>query len=153
MRIKHCNLTEEECRNKRLAKAVRRIRTLVDELNGKPIPDPVVAGVNREIEKINVCFGTDKQVVKVIERSYVKILDLVKKESGIVTKDYYKNQWLAIGMGGIGVPIGVVLMALTKNPVFLALGLPLGFPIGYWIGQKKDQQARRDNKQLSIILD
>jgi len=119
-------------------------------LNKKEIPNEISIEINKEIKSIESFTGTAKELKKAMNKSIRKILNLVIKKLGIVPKHYYRNLWMALGMSIFGSSLGVVWFAVTKNPAFIAIGLPLGIPIGLAIGSQMDKKAEKENKQLQF---
>ncbi|MBT8322649.1 MAG: hypothetical protein KJO94_04145, partial [Eudoraea sp.] len=70
----------------------------------------------------------------------------------IVTKNYYRNLWLALGMTVFGIPLGVAFGAAQDNMAFLGVGIPIGMAIGIGVGTAMDEQAKKKGKQLDIDL-
>ncbi|MDN3593271.1 hypothetical protein [Zunongwangia endophytica] len=136
--------------NKKLRKAYDKLESLKKEIEKKEIPDDILNQINHKIEKINDFEGNDRKLVKFIENSCSEILKMLNKRLGITTINYHENNWLSIGIGVFGLPIGVICYVVTKNPVFIALGLPLGMSIGLTIGILKDRKAKNYNKQIQL---
>ena len=148
--IKNCSERKNIDHNKRLVKAYSRIQLLIEELNKKEIPDEIAILINSNIKLVDSFEGSEKELTRLINKTCSRILDQVKKELGLVTKHYYQNIWMAIGMTVFGMPFGILWFAILQNPAFIAIGLPMGLPIGMAIGIQKDKKAKEENKQLQI---
>ncbi len=123
---------------------------MVEELNKKEIPDEIEAMINKEISLIDSFTGTDKELIKTINKTYTNILNLVRNKLGLVPKHYYQNLWMALGLSVFGVPFGILWFVASNNPAMFAIGIPLGLPIGIAVGSQKDKKAAKENKQLQI---
>lgn len=140
--------------NGSLARQYDHLQALIRELYRKAAAedlDPIVAA---EIESLNALPKDvkSKELIKELGRCQARILGKVEKELKIVPKEYYQNQWLAIGMAGFGIPMGLVFALVLDNMAFFAIGLPLGLAIGMAYGQRLDQKARDEGRQLDIGL-
>ena len=77
---------------------------------------------------------------------------MIEKEHKLVTKNHYRNTWLANGMTVFGLPIGVVFGTSLDNMGFLGIGLPLGMAIGMAVGNSMDEKAFESGKQLDVEI-
>ena len=77
---------------------------------------------------------------------------MTEKELKIVTKNYYRNLWMVLGMSAFGLPLGVAFGLSLGNIGLLAIGLPIGMAIGTLVGSKLDKKALESGKQLDIEL-
>lgn len=135
--------------DKRLAKAVLKMRNLIEALNKKETPGEVASIVNKDIRELNAFSGTDKEVRKTIRKTQSKILRLLEKELKWVPKNKHRNTWLAIGMAAFGVPLGAAFSS-GGNSANLGIGIPIGMVIGMAIGSQMDKKAEKEGKQLDI---
>lgn len=129
-----------------------QLTQLFNELNKREVPDSVVNQLNHEIYEINQAIILNQGWKHVAKKKQHQIIKLIEKELQLVPKNHYKNMWLAIGIGGIGVPIGVALGSGLGNMAFLGLGLPIGLAIGIWVGKAMDQKASDEGRQLDVEL-
>lgn len=134
----------------RLDKAYNRFKALIKELNDKELPTEIIESINQHIEAFNTANSENVNLRKLLRQSQAKILKLVRDKLKIVTKNYYRDLWLAIGMAAFGLPIGAAISLGTGNKGMLAAGLPIGMAIGLAIGTAMDQQALKQGKQLNI---
>ncbi len=74
----------------------------------------------------------------------------LKKEHGLVTKGYYQNLWMVLGMTIFGVPFGLMFGLALDNFAFFGIGLPIGMPIGMAVGMTQDKKAASEGKVLDI---
>lgn len=142
------NIQHEQ--SKKLAKALNRIRALIQELNSRKLPEYIVNQINEYVDSIDSYEGSPKKLARFINQLTAKMLELLKKELNIVPKNYYQNLWMAIGIGAFGVPIGIIWFAILDNPAFISIGLPLGLPIGIAIGAMIDKKAAKEGRQLEF---
>ena len=85
-------------------------------------------------------------------KKQTKIIKSLEKEFKIVTKNYYRKVWVALGMAAFGIPLGVVFGAILGNMAFLGIGLPIGMVIGIAVGSGLDKKALDENRQLDVEL-
>lgn len=123
---------------------------LISELNKRDLPNLLVDTVNQEIEEINLAIISEKGWKNAIKKKQFKILRQLEKELKIVPINYYRNVWLAIGIGGIGIPIGFLIGTGLGSMAFLGLGMPIGLGIGLAIGMRMDKKALSEGRQLEV---
>ncbi len=139
--------------SKKVAKRLDRFNKLLNELKKRELPPKIVRSINHEIEKLNAFSELNKKFSLQLIQSQSRIIQKLAKELQIVPKNYYRNQWLAIGMAAFGIPIGVAFGTSLGNMAFIGLGLPIGMAIGIAIGVQKDKKAKENEKQLDIDVD
>ena len=130
-----------------------KFKKLLKELIKKDLPSIIVESVNHDIEELNSTSFTDKNLRKLVYQKQTKILMLLKKELKIVPKNYYQNQWIALGMSAFGLPIGVVFGLSMGNWAFLGIGLPIGMAIGICLGMAMDKKAFAEGRQLDLTVE
>jgi hypothetical protein len=89
---------------------------------------------------------------KQIKKTQSSILKLIEKELKLVTKNHYRNTWLAVGMAAFGLPLGAALGTSLGDIGLLGLGLPIGMVIGMAVGSGMDKKAFKDGKQLNLEI-
>lgn len=134
--------------NPKLAKAVQSLNSLLDATGQKDIPLYTEAQINEIVAGINNFSEPAPQLVKQITASQASILKLLEKEVGLISKNHFQLQWLALGMAAFGIPMGVVFGAVLGNMAFIGIGLPIGLAIGIAVGTSKDAEATKQGKQL-----
>lgn len=135
--------------DKRLTKAVLKMQNLIEALNKKEIPEEVASIINEDIRTLNTFSGIDKEVRKLLRKTYSKILKLLEKELKWVPKNHYRNTWLAIGLAAFGIPLGAAFSS-AGNSANLGLGIPIGMVIGMAVGSFMDKKAGKEGKQIDI---
>jgi len=130
--------------------AYTQFNTLIDELNKQELSDTIIVSINNEVDLIN--STSEKTRRKQLRKSQSAIVKLLEKELKLVTKNHYRNLWLAIGMAAFGIPLGVAFGVSLGNMAFLSLGLPLGMVIGMAVGAGLDKKALENGNQLDIEL-
>ncbi len=129
-----------------------QLNQLIEELNKKEIPDSVIEKVNQQISEINQAIISNQKWKKVAKKRQYQIVKLIEKELKIAPKNHYRNMWLAIGIGGIGVPIGVAIGSGLGNLAFLGLGIPIGLAVGISVGTSMDKKAFEEGRQLDVEI-
>ncbi|WP_339705879.1 hypothetical protein [Algoriphagus aquimarinus] len=142
------SLSSRHSLNPKLAKAVQSLNSLLDAIGQKDIPLYTEAQINEIVVGINNFPGPAPQLVKQITASQASILKLLEKEVGLISKNHFQLQWLALGMAAFGIPVGVVFGAVLGNMAFIGIGLPIGLAIGIAVGTSKDTEAAKQGKQL-----
>lgn len=153
MEIIELKQTRENAPNKKTAKRLERFNKLLNELKKRELPSNMEKSINHEIKKLNNCSKMNIKLSLQIIKSQSRITQKLAKELQIVPKNYYRNQWLAIGMAAFGIPIGAAFGASFGNMAFIGLGLPIGMSIGMALGAQKDKKAKKNGNQLDIDVD
>lgn len=129
-----------------------QLQQLLNELEKKKISAETVEKINRETAIINSTALRDKDLHKVLKQKQNYIIKLLEKEHKIVPKNYYRNLWMAVGMGAFGLPIGVAFGLLMHNIALLSIGLPIGLGIGVVVGSSLDKKAEAEGRQLDVEI-
>jgi hypothetical protein len=72
-----------------------------------------------------------------------RVLVHLQKNHKLITKGYYTNTYMALGIG-IGLPFGVAFSQLLGQIAYIGIGLPIGVGIGLSIGSKLDTKAKEE---------
>lgn len=136
--------------NKKLTKAYQRMQSLITALNKKEIPKEISTLINQDIEAINSFIGVDKDLKKTINKTYSKTISLIEQKLKLVCRNHYRTLWLALGMSGFGIPMGVAFSAALDNYAFIGIGIPIGMVIGMALGAEMDKKAEKEGRQLDI---
>ena len=152
MKIQNLNDRPDFDENSRLGKKYAQFQQLIFELSNKALNDDVVLVINNNINSINSISNLDIQFSKRLKSAQSKILKVIEKQHKLATKNHYRNIWLALGVGAIGVPIGVIIGSITGNMAFIGIGIPIGFGIGIAIGTMMDNKLKDQGKQLDLEI-
>ncbi len=152
MEIKELKKRPSIDQNKKLISAYAQFDKLLMELKKKELPDEIVISINNGIDQINSISDSEKELRKQINMTQSSILKLIEKELKLVTKNHYRNSWLAIGMAAFGIPLGVAFGTSAGNMGLLGVGLPIGMVIGMAVGSDMDKKAFKDGKQLDLEI-
>jgi len=133
-------------------KKYTQFKHLIDELGTKELPIEIIDKVNIHIDLVNSIPDSDSEFGKKIKKIQTNILKLLEKELKIVTKNHYRNIWLAVGMSAFGVPLGVVFGLVMDNMALLAIGLPIGMVLGLAYGTSLDKKAQENGNQLDVEI-
>ena len=131
--------------NKRLLKAYKRMKALIEVLRTREIPTGIMKTINTDIQKVNNFSGTQVELRKCLRKSYSQTLRLFEKKLGWVTKDHYRNLWMSIGLA-----LGVAFSASFDNN---GIGLIIGLALGMTVGINPDEKANAEGKQLDLSAD
>ncbi|MBT3383159.1 MAG: hypothetical protein HN778_14010 [Prolixibacteraceae bacterium] len=153
MEIKELNKRPNIAQNKRLNRKYGLFEKLIEELNKKDLPSEIVNSIINYIEEINAFSGSDRDFLKQIRKAQASILKLVEKELKLVTKNHYRNRWLAIGMAALGIPMGAAIGASIGNMSFIGYGIIMGMIIGITFGMGMDKKAKEAGKQLDVEIE
>jgi hypothetical protein len=129
-----------------------QLQHLLNELDKKKISEETVQKINSETAAISATSLRDKDLYKMLKQKQTGIIKLLEKEHKIVPKNYYRNLWLAAGMGAFGLPIGVAFGLLMGNIALLSIGLPIGMGIGVAVGTSLDKKAEAEGRQLDVEI-
>jgi hypothetical protein len=152
MEIKELKKRPSIEQNKKLISAYAQFDKLLTELKKKELTEEIVKSINNGIDQINSVSESEKQLRKQIRKTQSSILKLIEKELKIVTKNHYRNTWLAVGMAAFGLPLGVAFGASVGNMGLLAIGLPIGMVIGMAVGSGMDKKAFESGRQLDLEI-
>jgi hypothetical protein len=129
-----------------------QLQQILSEMEQNKVSGETVAKINSETAIINSTTLRGKDLHKMLKQKQNNIIKLLEKEHKIVPKNYYRNLWLAAGMGAFGLPIGVAFGLLIGNIALLSIGLPIGMAIGIAIGASMDKKAEAEGRQLNIEI-
>ena len=138
--------------NKKLTKSYQRVAGLLTALRQKNLDEAYLARLNEEIARFNSFSGEDKALAKMMNTFYGRTLERLPKETGYVPKGHYRTLGMSLGMAAIGLPLGVIAAFALDNLAFIALGLPIGMGVGMLLGIRKDEQARKEGKQIDLEI-
>lgn len=149
MEIKELGKRSSIDQDKKLKCKLVNFEKLITELRKRKISSEIVISVNQNIEEVNSFYGSNKDLRKQICKSQSKILKLLEKDLKLVTRNHYRNMWLAIGMSAFGIPFGVAFGAILDNMGFIGMA-SIGMAIGIAIGTGMDKKAFEEGKQLDL---
>ena len=138
--------------NKKLINAYAQFENLLTALKNKELPEETVKTINNGIDVINSVTESVKELRKQIRNTQSSILKLIEKELKLVTKNHYRNTWLAVGMAAFGLPLGVAFGTSIGNMGLLGIGLPIGMVIGMAVGSGMDKKAFESGRQLDLEI-
>ncbi|WP_222845801.1 hypothetical protein [Flavilitoribacter nigricans] len=152
MELESLNRSQDVSLDEKLEKEYRILEEIIQELRSREIPEDILVRINTEINDINTFPGEGKDLKRKIRAVRTSILKIVEKELKLVPRNYYRNQWMALGMSVFGIPLGVVFGSALGNLAFLGIGLPIGMSIGLAVGTNMDQKAQKEGRQLDVEL-
>ncbi len=152
MNIKEIDKKPDIGKDKKLMRKFSDFEKLINELKKREVPSEIVNSVNQDIDDINALVGSNRDLLKQLRKKQSGIMKLIEKELKLVTKNYYRNMWLALGMA-FGIPFGVVFGISLDNMAFLGIGIPIGMAIGIAIGTAMDKKALDEGRQLDLEVE
>lgn len=150
MKINDLNPSAEQNPNSKINRKYIIFSKLIEELKKKDLPEEIVESINNGIDQLNSMAGTERNFKTMLYKIQSTILKDLEKKLNLVTKNHYRNQWMAIGMSAFGLPLGVVFGSILGNMAFLGIGLPIGMVIGMAVGAAKDKKALEEGKVLDV---
>lgn len=153
MQLNELTKIPERDQHPKLTKSLAPFNKLLAELRKKELPEKLVVIINREIDKINTVSGSEKELKKLVRKAQSAILEEIEKELKLVTRNHYRNTWMAIGMAAFGIPLGVVFGLSFGNMAFMGAGLPIGIALGLSIGTGLDKKAAEEGRQLDLEIE
>ena len=133
--------------NIKLSRAYVQLGGLLTALRKRELPDKIVESINQDIEALNAIPIADVELRKWVKKKQSKIIKLIENELKIVPQNYYRNIWMAVGMGFFGLPIGMIF-----GFNFGYMGLPIGMVIGMALGAEMDKKAAKEGRQLDVEI-
>jgi hypothetical protein len=152
MDIKELKNRPEIDRHEKLNASFNQFDKLLKELRAKELPNETVKSINSEIDQVNSASESDNDLSKQIKSAQSHIIKIIEKKHKLVTKNHYRNTWLAIGMAAFGIPLGVSFGISFGNMAFLGVGLPIGMAMGMAIGTDMDKKAFEEGRQIDLEI-
>jgi len=152
MKIKELKNRPDIDQRKKIFASYAQFNKLLMELRRKNLPDETVNSINDGIDKVNSVLESEKELRKQIKGTQSRIIKLIEKDQKLVTKNHYRNTWLAVGMAVFGIPLGAAFGASLGNMAFLGIGLPIGMVIGIAVGTGMDKKAFEEGRQIDLEI-
>ena len=152
MQLKSLNKDSAFIKDEKVKMIYNQFEKLISELRNKDLTVDLVNFVNAKIDEINSHKDLGKELRKKIKKDQTEIIKRLEKDLKIVPINYYRNTWLAIGMAGFGIPLGVAFGASFGNMGYLGIGLPIGMAIGIAVGTAMDKKALEEGRQLDVEI-
>lgn len=152
MKIKELKNRPNIDQHKKLYASYSQFNNLLTALRAKELPSETISSMNDGIDRLNAVSGSEKELEKEIKNTQSRIIKLIEKEHKLVTKNYYRNTWLAVGMAAFGIPLGVAFGTSLGNMAFLGIGLPIGMAIGIAVGSGMDKKAFEEGRQIDLEI-
>ena len=152
MKINELNKRPEIEGNKKLSNLYDQFYQLIQELQQKEFAPAVIEKMNREIRYLNTLENSTPTLRMMILKAQSRIIRLAEKEANLIPANHYRNYWMSVGMGAIGLPIGVAIGLITRNMGIIAFGIPIGMIIGKIVGNSKDKKAVEEGRQLATQI-
>ncbi|SIT02701.1 hypothetical protein [Belliella pelovolcani] len=130
--------------------SAERLNLMIESINEKVLPNDLIVIINQSIDELNSLRVEKSKYLKKINHIKKWIINKLEKELKIVPINYYRNQWMALGMAVFGLPFGVMFGVVFKNMAFIGIGIPFGISIGIAMGTGMDTKAKEEGRQLNI---
>lgn len=151
MEIETLNRRKNIDQNPKLIKAYLKIENLIEAINKKELAEQYITHINIEIKSINSFSGNDKELIKILRKTYDKILVYIEKELKLVKRNHYQNSWIGLGiMAGVLLPYFFRLITSPETWNSMGFGIPMGMIIGLLAGKNRDEKAKKAGKQLDL---
>lgn len=136
---------------KKLTKAYDNTESLTEALNAKGIPEEYTSVINADIKIINSFSGSEKDLIKILKKTYTKVLAYIEKELKWVKKFHYQNKWMGLGMLA-GVLFSVVFSNFVESTLWtsMGMGISMGMLFGLMAGRNRDKTAEKEGLQLEL---
>lgn len=138
--------------HEKLNASYKQLNLLLSELREKELKNETIKSINENIDQLNSVEGSEKVLSKEIKNTLSFIIKLIEKHHKLVTKNHYRNTWLAVGMAAFGIPLGVAFGTSLGNMAFLGIGLPIGMAIGIAVGTTMDKKAFDEGRQIDLEI-
>lgn len=136
--------------NKRMIAVHRQMQRLIAALEKKETPQAIIDEVDVKVANLNAFSGTEKEYIRETSKAFSYLLRLLQEKRNWVPRDFYRGQWMALGMSVFGMPLGVALGVALDNMAFMATFLPIGMVIGMAIGAGMDKKAEAEGRVLDL---
>lgn len=130
--------------------AAEKLNRLIEAANQHEIPVELVDDFEQKLSALENETHNPEIKASSISKLTQYMMDSLRTRAGLVTKDYYRNFWMSVGMAVFGIPFGVAFSSVLKNYAFIGIGLPIGLSIGIAIGTSKDKQVISEGRQLNF---
>lgn len=153
MKLEIFNKREGSEFNKKLTKGYNRMQNLMTAIEDKELPSNEITSLNERIKLINSFGGTDKELIKILRKTYKNILTLLEEKLGLVTKHHFRTLWMVYGMLA-----ATVLSTVFSISEIMGIGasagmwLSIGMFAGIIAGNYFDDQAEKNGRQIGIVV-
>jgi hypothetical protein len=136
--------------NKRLKAVHMQMVKLIAALEKKEVPEAIQDEVNVKVANLNAFTGSEKEFARALNQNYNYLVHLLQEKLNWVPKDFYRTQWMALGLSVFGLPLGVAVGIALDNMAFMAAFLPVGMAIGMGLGTGMDKKAAEEGRVLEL---
>jgi len=140
---------DSDLESKSLKKAYDRFSEVLSAISQLKFGSETESKINALITEVIDVFG-NKILKNTLQKKRSLLIELLDKKEGLVPKNYYRNQWMVLGMTLFGLPFGVIWGLSLDDFAYFSIGLPIGMPIGMAIGAEKDKKAKSEGRQLEV---
>lgn len=136
-------------KNKKLNKSYDKMQHLIVALDKKNLPPNELTSINEHIVLINSFDGTEKELIKMLKKTYTNVLTFINEKLELVPKHHFRALWILYAS-----LTAVVLSSVWYSFGFISIGglasvfLPFGILIGILVGSYLDSRAKKEGRQI-----
>lgn len=136
-------------KNKKLNKTYDKMQHLIVALDKKNLPPNELTCINEHIVLINSFDGTEKELIKMLKKTYTNVLTFINEKLELVPKHHFRALWILYASLA-----AVVLSSVSYSFGFISIGglasvfLPFGILIGILVGTYLDNRAKKEGRQI-----
>ena len=136
--------------SRKLTKAYDKMQVLIDALMKKDIPQEELNAINETVVSINSFGGTERELRKILKKSYLQILQSLEEKLKFVPKHHYMRLGMVFGsLAGVSFPSVIRVLGFV-NDGNTGMGISLGMVIGIVIGTLLDKKVEKDGRRLEM---
>lgn len=121
-------------------KIIRQLIHLFEQLKTREIP---IEALGEPINRLDKFLEIQPLRYAQLRTVKANIYDILRKEFKVLLPNFYRGQWMILGMVVFGIPIGIALGSVA----YMGVGIPIGLAIGI----SKDKKAQEEGKMLTDI--
>ncbi|WP_323755648.1 hypothetical protein [Roseivirga sp.] len=121
-------------------KIIRQFIHLFEQLKTREIP---IEALEEPIDRLDKFLEIEPLRFSQLRPLKANIYNILRKQFEILPPNFYKGQWMILGMLIFGIPMGTALGSMA----FMGVGIPIGLAIGI----AKDKKAQAEGKTLTDI--
>ena len=147
-RLQRRNGIEE---NKKLNKNYDKMQGLIVTLDKRDLPSNELTSINEHIVLINSFDGTEKELIKILKKTYTNVLDFINEKLELVPKHHFRALWIlyaslaAVVLSTVSTAFGSISIGNLAS-VFILFGILIGILVGSYL----DSRAEKEGRQIEL---